>query len=542
MPHLYKIPLLKTGRRKDAFGNEADITLDTLKSLRRSYDPDQVYEAQVVIGHDEDLDAIPRNDRAPSFGQLKSVYIKPDPMDQGEYKLEGLVDLVDEADDWVKRRLYNHISLAYYEPDNPYNPSDDEYIRHIALLGAQPPAIKDLGRMVKLKEKNMQIKMRSFQEGEEIQEVVVDAPPVDGPLEDIQAFLKDNAEDFLKSVLTEGEFGFAGEIVAFDPVPSEENNYLMNPDTGKFEGKFIDEDEEVFLFEFDGETKSFIPEIQTEEDEELEAEEDELASFSEQDCGRYVYKKGDKVIHLEIAMEDDKTKDLPVEELVSLKEGEVEEKVEEKVEEEVKDDTVALEETYSKGSADVRFTGTDEVLAEDAHTLDDPVALTEEPMMEEEEEESEEMKVLKAKVQALDEELLLLREEKAARRYKELEAFAEGLYEEGRLLETEVPKKDLVTLMNNLDSTETMTAFKEGEKKPVEVLQQILSTIEKKVVMEDVTAMSEGEKVETPMLQVPDGAIIDPEMSYMHSRAKKIAKETGKTFLQAYSELLVTEE
>lgn len=539
MPHLYKIPLLKTGKRQDAFGNEADITLDVLKSLRRSYNPDQVYEAQVVIGHDEDLAAIPNNDRAPSFGQLKSVHIKPDPLDEGQYKLEGLVDLVDEADDWVKRRLYNHISLAYYEPDNPYNPSEDEYIRHIALLGAQPPAIKDLGKMVKLKEKNMKMNIRSFQEGEDIEEVVVDAPPVDGPLEDIQAFLKDNAVDFLKSVLTEGEFGFAGEIVAFDPVPSEENNYLMNPETGVFEGKFIDEDEEVFLFEFDGETKSFIPEIQTEEDEELEAEEDELASFSEQDCGRYVYKKGDKVIHLEIAMDDDKTKDLPVEELVSLKEGM--DKEEEKEEEE----TVALEETFSKGSADVRFTGTDEVLAGDAHTLDDPVALTEEPVMEEvvEEEENEEMTILKAKVQALNEELAILREEKALRRLGELEAFAEGLYEEGKLLETEVPKKELVELLSYLDGGTTETkAFKEGDKKPIDMLQSILASAEKKVLMEDVTAMKEGEKVEMPSLQIPEGAVIDPDMSYMHARAKQISKESGKTFLQAYSELIMNQE
>ncbi len=525
MPHFYKFPLLKTGQRPDASGQLTDVTLDILEDLKQSYKPDSLYEAQVVIGHEEDLAAIPKNDRAPSYGQIKRLRIVEDEKDKGEFVLEGIVDVIDEADSWIKRKLYNHRSLAYYEPGNEYSPDPDSYyIRHVALLGAQPPAIKDLGKVVKFSEGLINM-VTAFQEGEEITQEVTPPGP-DASEEEIKSFLDQNAIAFFTEVLTAGERGFSGEILGFDPMPTAENNYLYDADTNRYKGKFIDEDEEVYLFEFDDNSKSFIPEIQTEEGEELEgeetmtvdqsvldqeaaaneavAEEDFLASFGE---GCYKCKKGDYVYVLKKMPKDGGYGDM-----------------EEGMMYPMMDDEMASymgKKRYEEGMME-----------------EDPMM---EEIIEESVEDDEEVVSLKEKIKQQGEELARLKEEKKAKRREELKGFAGKIYSEGKLLKTEVAEDSLVDLLIALDESEDVKAFSEGKDESIlSMVQKIIESATPKLPMEGMTALAEGgEKIESSM-QIPAGMELDSDQALLHSKAKKLAKEKGTSFIKALSEILET--
>lgn len=519
MPNYYNFPLLKTGLRKDASGQATNITLDVLEDLKASYDPEGKYEAQVVIGHEEDLAAIPRNDRAPSYGQIKRLRIVPE---GEEYKLEGIVDVIDEADSWIKRKLYNHRSLAYYEPGNEYSPDPESYyIRHVALLGAQPPAIKDLGKVVKYSEglKNMVV---AFQEGEEITQEI-QAPGPNASPDEIKSFLDTNAVAFFTEVLTSGDRGYTGEIISFDPMPTAENNYLYDAETGRYKGKFIDEDEEVFLFEFDSNSKSFIPEIQTEEGEEEMTEmgegsaagqameqEDFLASFGE---GCYKCKKGDYVYVL---------KKMPM--------GDMYGDMEDGMMYQMEDDDVSA------------FMGKKRQYQED--DMEGEEEMVQDPMMEEvvaqSVEDDEEVVALREKIKLQGEELVRLREEKKAKRREELRGFATKVYSEGKILKTEIPEKDLVTLLTALDESKEMKAFAEGGDVPFDILTKILENAAPKLPMEGMTSLAEGGEEVTTDLEIPAGMEMDSDQALLHSKAKKVAKEKNITFMKALSEVLAT--
>ena len=96
-----------------------------------TYDPG-VHEAPLVIGHQGD------NDSVPSFGWIKGFSRK------GE-NLYAEVEFTDTAKDLVKDGHYRKVSISFYSPDSQINPNPGKWsARHLALLGAAPPAVKGL--------------------------------------------------------------------------------------------------------------------------------------------------------------------------------------------------------------------------------------------------------------------------------------------------------------------------------------------------------------------------------------------------------------
>lgn len=479
MSNLWKINMLKAvGKQKDSSGKTAYLSPSILKELASTYDPG-LYESQLVIGHNDDLKAMLKGDKAPSFGHIKSVHLEND-----DTELWGVVELIDEAHEWVERGLYKHVSLAYYEPGNPYGVIEDKhYIRHLALLGATPPAIKGLDRFIKLSEDEEMVKQqtKALQEGEvlevEQQTTAIEAPSLDAPPEEIASFMNENAVDFLINILTEGEFGFQGEIVKFDPEPSQENNFLMN-DAGVIEGKFTDEEGEVYLFEIQGDKKSFRPE-NTEEEESLvaateviaEEEEDQLASlmsqFSDYVCGHdkdaYKHKMPDgKMLIIKVVADD------------SMME-------------------------YQEELA---------------------MPISDKAMME---------------INALKEELNALREADKKRRYAELNAFCEGLYSDGRLLETVTPKEEVLAFMESLDGNQ-MLAFGEGkESSTLDWLKGLLGQLPVQLPM---TALSETES-KSYKFNAPSQMGVDAGQMRIFNEAKAISEEANIPFAEALTRVSV---
>ncbi len=105
------------------------ITPEILSQLAESYEP-TTHEAPVVIGH-------PATDE-PAWGWIKASELRPDGL-----WLE--VELTPEIVELIQQGRYKKVSISIYSPEHPANPHPGMYtIKHLGLLGAQPPAVKAL--------------------------------------------------------------------------------------------------------------------------------------------------------------------------------------------------------------------------------------------------------------------------------------------------------------------------------------------------------------------------------------------------------------
>jgi hypothetical protein len=123
------IEVFSTGRWTDSAGNTSDWTLDDLKEIAESYDP-QVYDAPIVVGH-------PQTD-SPAYGWVDALKV------EGEKLLAKPKQVIDEFKDWVKRGLYKKISISIFP---------DMTLRHVGFLGGTPPAVKGLKTVAFTKKK-----------------------------------------------------------------------------------------------------------------------------------------------------------------------------------------------------------------------------------------------------------------------------------------------------------------------------------------------------------------------------------------------------
>ena len=97
----------------------------------QTYDP-TIHEAPLVIGHAGD------NDSTPAYGWIKGFARQGD-------NLYAEVAFTDTAKDLVKDGHYRKVSISFYSPDSTINPHKGKWsARHLALLGASPPAVKGL--------------------------------------------------------------------------------------------------------------------------------------------------------------------------------------------------------------------------------------------------------------------------------------------------------------------------------------------------------------------------------------------------------------
>jgi hypothetical protein len=126
-----RVHVFRAGSQTSAQGVERNFTEKDLQQVVDTYDP-EVHEAPIVLGHAGD------NDSQPSFGWIKGF------TRQGE-DLYADVDFTDVAKDLVKDGHYRKVSVSFYSPDSAINPNPGKWsARHLALLGASPPAVKGL--------------------------------------------------------------------------------------------------------------------------------------------------------------------------------------------------------------------------------------------------------------------------------------------------------------------------------------------------------------------------------------------------------------
>ena len=126
-----RIHVFKAGDQTSAQGVQRNFSDKDLQQVVETYDP-STHEAPLVIGHAGD------NDSLPAYGWIKGF------SKQGG-NLYADVAFTDTAKDLVKDGHYRKVSISFYSPDSAINPHKGKWsARHLALLGASPPAVKGL--------------------------------------------------------------------------------------------------------------------------------------------------------------------------------------------------------------------------------------------------------------------------------------------------------------------------------------------------------------------------------------------------------------
>lgn len=125
------IEIFRAGRHTDDSGQVHEFSQADVDGMVASYNP-AVREAPLTVGHPKD--------NLPAYGWVKSLarndagVLTIDP-----HKVEPQFAEMVKAGRFAKR------SASFYPPQAPNNPTPGKwYLRHVAFLGAQPPAIAGL--------------------------------------------------------------------------------------------------------------------------------------------------------------------------------------------------------------------------------------------------------------------------------------------------------------------------------------------------------------------------------------------------------------
>ena len=461
LPHVH---LASTGDHIAADGTRAPITRKDLEEMVLSHN-NKVHNPPIVLGHKgDDPQRVPKNDSQPRFGFPHRLYIIDD-LKAGISKLYGDLKIMPVLAKLIKDGAYYARSISFYGKHSPVNPTPGlKHLRHIAMLGAVPPAIKGLEDIVEFSEgesvmttiptesekinvegmqtleepdlaKQLSEALTELQESNKKEYSESETTEFQEGVEstDTQKFMDENASSILMAVLAEGDSGYKGEIVAFNPQPSLENNYLYDQETGIISGQFIDDGDEVFNFMIDTNagTKEFQPQLVDEPTEDFSEVRAELGEG-----------KGE----------------LMVDPMVRIPSAKMESK-------ELKRTPTILETGMEVPLANDQIQNRqlkETLLAEKAELEGMMAKQEEEERMKKEQMMSADLQELKM----LREQVKQLRESLTANRRVELTSFAEKCYSEGKLSQGSIPQDDLVSLLVAMDDLKNTTvSFSEGEEK-----------------------------------------------------------------------------
>ena len=130
MSKVTEVHIFRAGPQTSAQGVERTFTRDDLKQVATSYNK-EVHDAPIVIGHS-------MSDKTPSWGWVKGVKLKGD-------NLYAEVEFTPQMGGFINDGLYKKVSASFYAPESKINPSPGQWsLRHVAMLGGQPPAVKGL--------------------------------------------------------------------------------------------------------------------------------------------------------------------------------------------------------------------------------------------------------------------------------------------------------------------------------------------------------------------------------------------------------------
>jgi len=132
-----KIHVFTAGLQTDSGGDERFINTDMLKEMSKNYDI-SLHEAPLIYGHSsDDYKSKLRRDDTEAHGWVVSLYVEGT-------KLFMDADVNDEMYEKMQTSFKKR-SLGFYDRGSKLSPVPGEaYVRHLALLSVQPPAVKGL--------------------------------------------------------------------------------------------------------------------------------------------------------------------------------------------------------------------------------------------------------------------------------------------------------------------------------------------------------------------------------------------------------------
>ena len=125
-----QIEIFRAGRHVDDAGNAHNFSDADIAAIALSYQP-ALHEAALCVGH-------PRSD-LPAYGWVKGLSASGSLLKMDAHQVEPQFAEMVAAGRFKKR------SSSFYPPASPNNPTPGQwYLRHVAFLGAQPPAVTGL--------------------------------------------------------------------------------------------------------------------------------------------------------------------------------------------------------------------------------------------------------------------------------------------------------------------------------------------------------------------------------------------------------------
>lgn len=129
------IEIFRAGTHRDDAGNTHSFSRAQLEEMAASYNA-ALREAPLTVGHPKD--------NLPAYGWVRRVFVN----EAGNLAVDPhQVDA--QFAEMVKNGRFKKRSASFYPPNAPHNPTPGRwYLRHVAFLGAQPPAVaglKDIG-------------------------------------------------------------------------------------------------------------------------------------------------------------------------------------------------------------------------------------------------------------------------------------------------------------------------------------------------------------------------------------------------------------
>jgi hypothetical protein len=130
MPIRTWVHCFTAGTQTSAQGVTRDFSVKDLKQVAESYDP-VIHEAPVRVGHED-------SDKVPAFGWVKGFRMNGN-------KLYADVEFTPDMSEMLRNGNYKKVSISMYSPESGINPTPGKWsARHLAVLGATPPAVKGL--------------------------------------------------------------------------------------------------------------------------------------------------------------------------------------------------------------------------------------------------------------------------------------------------------------------------------------------------------------------------------------------------------------
>ena len=122
--------IFRAGKHIASNGTELTFSEEDLRAAVAAYDP-ELHEAPITVGHPKD--------NAPAYGWVRKLDFSDGVISAEADQIEAQFEEMVQAGRFKKR------SASFYTPDSPANPKPGTYyLRHVAFLGAQPPAVKGL--------------------------------------------------------------------------------------------------------------------------------------------------------------------------------------------------------------------------------------------------------------------------------------------------------------------------------------------------------------------------------------------------------------